>query len=61
MKRFLLFSGDDFYPNGGWDDFSGDFDTVEAARTAAPETDDIYEPKWWHIVDLTTMQKVDPP
>lgn len=29
MKRYLLFRGRDYYPSGGIDDLSGDFDTIE--------------------------------
>ena len=29
MKRYLLFIGKCYYPNGGMDDFVGDFDTIE--------------------------------
>lgn len=32
MKRFLLFEFDDYYPRGGWDDMTGDFDTQDAAE-----------------------------
>lgn len=31
MKRFLAFQGENYYPGGGWDDFSGDFDTADGA------------------------------
>ena len=35
MKRFLLFSGWNYYPSGGVDDFNGSFDTKEEAIRAA--------------------------
>lgn len=31
MKRFLLFAGFNYYPEGGWSDFRGSFDTAEEA------------------------------
>lgn len=34
MKRFLLFSGLKAYPNGGFADFIGDYDTIEDAKSA---------------------------
>ena len=46
MKRYALFTGDDYYPRGGWDDFKGSFDTVEDAL-AAPRGE------WFQVVDLT--------
>jgi hypothetical protein len=44
MKRYLLFTGNQYYPSGGWSDFKGSFDTVEEALI---ET----RGDWWHIVD----------
>ncbi len=33
MKRFLVFAGDAYYPDGGMNDFQEDFDTLEEARS----------------------------
>jgi hypothetical protein len=54
MKQFLLFAGDTYYPGGGWDDFVGDFETVEAARNAAASCRD-----WWQVIDTATMKEVE--
>lgn len=27
-KRYLVFAGYDYYPEGGWGDFQGSFDTT---------------------------------
>ncbi len=55
MKRFLLFGSDMYYPAGGWDDFVGDFDTLEQAnafgRNAAKD--------WVHIVDTAQLEIVE--
>lgn len=55
MKRFLLFYGDVYYPNGGMDDFKGSYDTLEEAMK---EKDSNYNYKvnykvhgWVHIWD----------
>jgi hypothetical protein len=32
MKRYLAFIGDNYYPEGGMDDFEGDFDSLEEAK-----------------------------
>lgn len=32
MKRYLLFCFEDFYPNGGWNDFAGSFDDLVSAQ-----------------------------
>jgi hypothetical protein len=34
IKRFLLFFGDIYYPNGGMDDLLSDHDTIEEAMSA---------------------------
>jgi len=34
MKRFFLFHWDGYYPEGGMNDFLGDFDTIEEAKEA---------------------------
>jgi hypothetical protein len=31
VKQFLLFAGDAYYPNSGWDDLRGNYDTLEEA------------------------------
>jgi len=50
MKRFLVFTGDEHYPNGGWDDFVGSFDTLAEAmdRLILKRAD------WGQIVDSQT-------
>ena len=55
VPRFLLFAGDKFYPNGGWQDFQGAFtDVIDALEKASNLGKD-----WWHIVDLTNKKIVD--
>lgn len=49
MKRYLLFSGDIYYPCGGWHDFVGDFETADQVLAAArAEYND-----WAHAFDTT--------
>jgi len=56
MKRYLLFYGSYYYPDGGWNDFEGDYDTVEEAMDdfILEHSDD-----WYQIIDSTngTMVK----
>lgn len=52
-SQFLVFAGDFYYPGGGWDDFIGVFDSIEAARKGVPDKD------WHQIVDANTLQIVD--
>lgn len=54
MKRYLLFSGSDYYPSGGWKDFNDSFDSAEEARAKGNS----FEPEyyWYHVVDSQTGQ-----
>lgn len=57
LKRFALFEGDHYYPEGGWADFVSTHGTLqEAIDLAVPR----YRPgyTWWHVVDLTTGQEM---
>ena len=53
LKRFLVFSGDYYYPSGGWHDFHGSFDTLEEANGSQPKGE------WAHIFDMDTGEIVD--
>lgn len=35
MNRFLLFAGDRYYPEGGWNDYKRGFDSRREAEKAA--------------------------
>jgi hypothetical protein len=50
VKRYLLFYGDNYYPSGGWDDFKGDFDSVDEAKVAFEKQRE----DWGHVVDVAT-------
>ena len=50
MKRYMLFAGWNYYPNGGWLDFGGSFETVEEAIQEAA----LLAINWWHVVDKQT-------
>lgn len=51
MTRFLLFEGDDYYPSGGWEDYTGAYETQEAAEEA--KSDHSINGGWAHVVDAT--------
>lgn len=55
MKRFLLFTGDNYYPSGGWGDFQKDFDTLEEATNYMGHN---YNVDWFQVVDSTTGEIV---
>ena len=56
LKRYLLFAGMQYYPEGGWSDFKGAFDSPEDARSFL---DDDWD--WFEIVDRTTGERVSAP
>jgi len=46
MKRFLVFAGDSYYPEGGMHDFQEDFDTLEEARSFEAEIKEKFKLRW---------------
>lgn len=59
MRRYLLFAGWNYYPQGGYKDLQGSFDSLEDARKHRDEyykaegckLDDDNSFVWYHIVD----------
>ena len=47
MKRFLLFAGDKYHPQGGMNDLVNSYYEVELALEAAANI----HCEWWHIYD----------
>lgn len=62
MKRYLVFIGDCYYPDGGMDDFEGDFDTLEEAKDFITEKANkenfSWKITWAHIWDTETKSQV---
>lgn len=61
MKRYLLFAGQSFYPNGGCYDLIGDFETEDEILAAweeylvtARNTYKGIEDSWGHYTDLAS-------
>ncbi len=48
MNEYLVFIGEDYYPSGGWDDFSGYFESSEKAKEYIKSFDPDH--KWAHVV-----------
>jgi hypothetical protein len=65
-KRYLLFAGKRTFPNGGWKDFKGSFDSIDECRTSFSwRAGDIYisggqgNPlDWYQIVDSASEDVV---
>ena len=49
MNRYLLFSGEAYYPGGGAEDFQGSYATVAECVQAGGIFAD-----WWNILDTKT-------
>lgn len=61
MKRYLLFIGDVYYSNGGWDDYIGSYDNLEEAIQNSPKVKKskyLFTRKWWHVVDIYSKRIV---
>lgn len=59
MKRYLGFAGPKYYPEGGWGDFRGDFDTLdEAIRSCEAEGPDNATGLWAHVVDTHEVRVI---
>lgn len=48
MKAYLVFLGENYYPCGGWEDFRGDFDSLEEALNYIKYQEPHYN--WGHVV-----------
>jgi hypothetical protein len=46
MKRFLVFAGDAYYPEGGMNDFQEDFDTLEEAKSFEAKIKEEFKLLW---------------
>jgi hypothetical protein len=49
-EKWLLFSGSNYYPYGGWEDFQGDFDSREQAKEWLNENFPDADSDWAHLV-----------
>ena len=52
MNKYLLFSGEDYYPEGGWLDYCGAFATIEEAKSNLARG-----MEWAQVVD-TKIEKI---
>lgn len=54
VKRFVVFSGEHYYPCGGWNDQDDSFDTLEEAQGFVKKLGRA----WVQIVDLKMGEQV---
>lgn len=46
--RYIIFSGEQWYPSGGWNDFYGWYSSLEEAQKEFKKNDD----DWVQLVDI---------
>jgi hypothetical protein len=51
----LLFAGGRYYPGGGWNDFKGEFKTLDEAKEYVARLNNI---DWFHVIDFETQTEV---
>ena len=56
MEKYYLFAGHRYYPEGGMDDFRGEFESIEDAKRWYEDNEqlisgDSYIDNWGHVVD----------
>lgn len=59
MKRYLVFTGECYYPSGGWEDFHSDYDELSTAIQIAQNIDANHEYSWSHVVDTDSMKIIE--
>ena len=59
-NRFLLFAGENYYPQGGAEDFICGYDTIEQAMDAYDKMplEEYEEKEWANILDIKTLKPV---
>lgn len=56
MKKYLLFAGHEFYPDGGMEDFEGDYDSLDEIKEIVKNTFPEKEYNWYQIVEYSTLK-----
>lgn len=52
LRRYLIFCGDFYYPEGGWDDFRKDTDSLDEAIRYCKDLIERRVADWCQIVDI---------
>lgn len=56
--NYLLFAGDRYYPNGGVNDYRGEFISIDAAHEWLDKNNEC-DFAWWHIALRVDMSICD--
>jgi hypothetical protein len=54
-KKYFLFSGSNHYPLGGWEDFRGNFVSVDEALMFLRRSIEADERNWYHVIDIDSQ------
>lgn len=54
MKTYFIFAGLSYYPAGGWKDFRGQVDSLDAAKDKIIE--ELGGQDWFQVVEYTTKE-----
>jgi hypothetical protein len=58
VHRYLVFTGNSYYAQGGWNDCIGSYEDLEEAKGAALARVDEELQDWAQVVDTTTLKIV---
>ena len=58
LHQYLAFSYEWYYPAGGWGDFKGSAETIQAAVALATKGDRRGEVEGWHVICRETSRTV---
>ena len=58
QKRYYLFCGPTYYPRGGWEDFKGNFTSIDEALMFLRRNIEPDKRNWFHVVDIDTQNIV---
>jgi hypothetical protein len=54
---FYVFTGEEYYPGGGWEDFQGTAESLEAAHSVVEAVHG--NDSWYQIVDASALKMVE--
>lgn len=58
MNKYLVFHGTSYYPNGGWNDFVGCYESLDDAISVCNILIGDSNSEWAQIVDVETFSLV---
>ena len=59
MKRYWLYMYNQYYPNGGMNDYQGDYNSIEECKERMVEVNKEWEHDHYHILDIESKMIVE--